>query len=166
RRRARAPARGAPVGPRPPPPAAAARRCRARRARRLVRGLHRGVRPLLRQPAAGAASGRLGSRSSRCRDRRLCLAPMATELKPVYLVTGSDRPKVDRALARLRSHFPPDAHERLSAAEASGEDAVAACNALGLFGGTGRLVEVAGVERWKAADAKEVTAYLSSPAPE
>jgi len=42
---------------------------------------------------------------------------------------------------------------------------VAACNAMGLFTGEGRLVIVDEVERWKAADVKEVAAYLASPAP-
>jgi hypothetical protein len=36
---------------------------------------------------------------------------MADELKPVYLIGGSDRPKVDRAVARLRGRFEPDAVE-------------------------------------------------------
>jgi DNA polymerase III subunit delta len=88
-----------------------------------------------------------------------------SELKPVYLLAGSDRPKIDRALARLRSRFPADASERLSATAAGGEDAVAACNAPGLFGGGDRLVEVTDVERWAAADAKAVAAYLKAPAP-
>ena len=57
------------------------------------------------------------------------------ELKPVYLFTGSDRPKIALALQRLRGRIGEDAIEQLQAAEASGEDAVAACNALGLFGG-------------------------------
>jgi len=93
------------------------------------------------------------------------LGVVANELKPAYLLTGSDRPKIARALHRLRERIGPDATEHLSAREASGEDAVAACNALGLFVGEGRLVIVEEVERWKAADAKEVAAYLASPAP-
>ena len=70
-------------------------------------------------------------------------------LLPVYLLTGSDRPKHLRALRRLRSRFDPEAVEQLAAESASGADAVAACNALGLFGGAGggRLVVVHGVER-------------------
>jgi DNA polymerase-3 subunit delta len=88
-----------------------------------------------------------------------------SDLKPVYLLAGSDRPKIDRALARLRGRFQADASERLSATLTSGEDAVAACNALGLFGGGDRLVEVAEVERWNAADVKAVAAYVKSPAP-
>jgi DNA polymerase III delta subunit len=91
---------------------------------------------------------------------------MANELKPVYLLSGTDRPKIDRAIARLRGRFPAGALERLSAAETSGEDAVAACNAPGLFGGAGRLVEVTAVDRWKAADVKAVAAYLKNPTPD
>ena len=91
---------------------------------------------------------------------------MATELKPVYLITGGDRPKIQRALRRLRDRIGEDATELLSAHDASGDDAVAACNALGLLGGGGRLVVVEEVDRWKAADAKTVTAYLASPAPD
>ena len=88
------------------------------------------------------------------------------DLKPVYLVSGSDRPKVARALERLRARFDPAAVEILSADEVGGAEAVAACNALGLFGAEGRLVLVERVEHWKAADAKAVAAYLVSPAPD
>src|SRR5690348_967054 len=91
--------------------------------------------------------------------------PSERELKPVYLLTGTDRPKIAVALQRLRDRIGEDATEQLHAAEASGEDAVAACNALGLFGGEARLVVVDGVEAWKAADAKEVESYLAAPAP-
>lgn len=90
---------------------------------------------------------------------------MADDLKPAYLIAGSDRPKVDRAVERLRARFEPDAVERHAAAETTGDDAVAACNALGLFGGGSRLVVVEGVEAWKAADAKAVGEYLKAPAP-
>lgn len=89
-----------------------------------------------------------------------------TDLKPVYLLTGSDRPKVARALERLRARFDRSATELLSAAETSGEDAVAACNALGLFAGGGRLVVVQEIDRWKADDVKALATYLASPAPE
>jgi DNA polymerase-3 subunit delta len=86
------------------------------------------------------------------------------ELDAAYLIVGSDRPKVARALRRLRERVGEEAVETLSAREASGEDAVAALNSLGLFGGT-RLVLVEEAERWKAADAKAVAAYLEAPAP-
>jgi DNA polymerase-3 subunit delta len=86
------------------------------------------------------------------------------ELKPVYLLTGSDRPKIGRALKRLRDRFEPDAVETLSAHERSGEEVVAECNAIGLFGGA-RLVIVDAVEKWKADDAKAVAAYAADPTP-
>jgi DNA polymerase III subunit delta len=91
---------------------------------------------------------------------------MAAELKPVYLLTGADRPKIQRALKRLRDRIGEDAVELLSAAELDGEGAVAACNSMGLLGGGRRLVIVDEVEQWKAADVKLVTAYLESPAPD
>jgi DNA polymerase III delta subunit len=91
---------------------------------------------------------------------------VATDLRPVYLLGGSDAPKVARAVARLRARFPADAVERLTAPESSGPDAVAACNALGLFGGGGRLVEVSRVELWKAADVRAIAEYAANPAPD
>ena len=91
---------------------------------------------------------------------------MATpELEPVYLISGSDRPKVELSVRRLRGHFDPTAVEMLDALESSGADAVAACNAMGLFASGGRLVLVRGVERWKADDAKAVAEYLRAPVP-
>jgi DNA polymerase-3 subunit delta len=87
-------------------------------------------------------------------------------LKAAYLLTGSDRPKIERALHRLRERFGDDSVERLSARDTSGDDAVAACNAMGLFAAGGRLVLVDEVERWKAADAKAIADYLAAPAPD
>jgi DNA polymerase-3 subunit delta len=86
-------------------------------------------------------------------------------LLPVYLLTGSDRPKHLRALRRLRARFGPEAVEHIAAESASGADAVAACNALGLFGGEsgGRLVIVEGVDRWRKQDVDAVAAYLGNP---
>jgi DNA polymerase III subunit delta len=93
-------------------------------------------------------------------------------LLPVYLVTGTDRPKVRRALERLRARFPEGSVELLSAEKqadreaVTGADAVAACNALGLFGDDGgRLVVVERAERWKAVDVDALAEYLQSPAP-
>ena len=73
---------------------------------------------------------------------------MASDLKPAYLIAGSDRPKVDRAVARLRARFDTDAFESMPAAETNGDDAVAACNVMGLFGAGTRLVVVDGVGAW------------------
>lgn len=90
---------------------------------------------------------------------------MAEEpLHPAYLLIGTDRPKVSRALGRLRGRFGAEAVEILSAETASGDDVVAALNALGLFG-AGRLVIVGSVERWKKGDVAAVRAYLEAPAP-
>jgi DNA polymerase-3 subunit delta len=87
-------------------------------------------------------------------------------LLPVYLLAGTDRPKHRRALTRLREHFGAESVELLSADTAGGDEAVAACNALGLFAGEGgRLVVVNGVERWRKADVEAVAAYLAEPAP-
>jgi DNA polymerase-3 subunit delta len=93
------------------------------------------------------------------------LTAVADELKRVYLIAGGDRPKVDRAVARLRSRFESDAIELHDANETPGDDAVAACNSLGLFGAGNRLVVVENVEAWKAPDAKAVGEYLRSPTP-
>ena len=96
----------------------------------------------------------------------------AEALDRAYLISGTDRPKVRRGLARLRGRFDDQAIQTLSAEKtidheaASGADVVAACNALGLFaGGEGRLVIVEHVEQWKADDVKAVVAYLESPEP-
>jgi DNA polymerase-3 subunit delta len=87
------------------------------------------------------------------------------ELASVYLITGTDRPKVSRALRRLRERVGEDAIETLAAPQASGEDAITACNALGLFAVERRLVVVENVGSWKAADVKAVEEYLRRPAP-
>jgi DNA polymerase-3 subunit delta len=91
----------------------------------------------------------------------------AEPLLPAYLLTGNDRPKIVRALRRLRTRFGDESVEQLAGDAASGADAVAACNALGLFAGGegGRLVVVEGVERWRKADVEAITAYLADPVP-
>lgn len=100
-----------------------------------------------------------------------------SDLRPVYLIAGSDRPKVQRAVERLKGHFDPAGIEHLSAATASSDEAVAACNALGLFAAGGRLVLVTEVDGhrskegrlvggWKAADLEAVVAYAKAPAPD
>jgi DNA polymerase III subunit delta len=87
---------------------------------------------------------------------------MADDLLPAYLLTGSDRPKIGRALRRLRTRFGDEAVEILSADSASGEDVAASLNSLGLFG-AGRLVIVQAVEGWKKADVEALDAYLADP---
>lgn len=87
------------------------------------------------------------------------------ELRAVYLIGGSDQPKVALALRRLRARFAEGSVEHLFAESTTGADAVAATNALGLFGGGERLVIVEGIERWKKADVDAVAAYAASPTP-
>jgi DNA polymerase-3 subunit delta len=96
------------------------------------------------------------------------LAPVPGDaLDPIYLLTGSDRPKILRALERLRARFGMESIESLSAETTGGVDAVAACNSLGLFaGGGGRLVVVEDVERWRKEDEEVVAAYVGDPVPE
>jgi len=103
---------------------------------------------------------------------------MAAALKPVYLLAGSDRPKIRTALGRLRGHFDEGETETLSALDgATGADVVAACNALGLFGSGRRLVVVEGVDGrrnadgrltggWKVADVKALAEHLDQPPPD
>jgi DNA polymerase-3 subunit delta len=87
------------------------------------------------------------------------------DLKPVYLLAGTDRPKIDTALVRLRNRFPSDSVVAVSAVDESADSAVALCNAGSLFGDA-RLILVTEVERWKAADLKVLQTYLAAPAPE
>ncbi|TMM20794.1 MAG: DNA polymerase III subunit delta [Actinobacteria bacterium] len=134
---------------------------------RLVRRIPGRLRAVLRRPPG--SPGSLGPKPAdracaRLPRRRLCLAAVA-ELAAVYLITGTDRPKVGRALRRLRARIGDDATEILSAHEAGGEDVVASCNALGLFAVERRLVIVEDVQRWKAADLKALGEYLPRPAP-
>ncbi len=97
------------------------------------------------------------------------------ELKPVYLLTGSDRPKIETAVARLRGRFAGESAEIVNAADTPGHAAVALCNAGSLFGDA-RLVVVEEVDGrkdadnrrkggWKAPDVDAIAAYLASPAP-
>ena len=98
------------------------------------------------------------------------------DLKPVYLLTGSDRPKIETALAPA----PPPlrargGRARLAPRRCRAREAAALCNVGSLFGDA-RLVVVEGVDGrrnaegrlangWKAADVKAIEEYLASPAP-
>jgi DNA polymerase III delta subunit len=103
----------------------------------------------------------------------------AAPLDPVYLIGGTDRPKVELAIRRLRARVRGEdgSVEEYPARRAdddgeglSAEDAAGACNALGLFGGT-RLIVIQGAEAWgdekkSAADLTALAAYLPVPAPD
>src|SRR5918911_121291 len=91
------------------------------------------------------------------------------DLKPVYLLTGGDRPKISRALERLRSRFDENAVELLSAAEVDADEVAASGDAARLVvvedvdgrrNNEGRLVH-----GWKAQDVKTITAYVAAPTP-
>ncbi len=86
------------------------------------------------------------------------------DLKPVYLISGSDWPKVDAAMARLRARFPEESIEQLSVGD-EGADIVAACNALDLLGGP-RLVLVRGADQIEDEESRAIAEYLKSPTPE
>ena len=101
---------------------------------------------------------------------------MSDELKPVYLITGGDRPKVERAVERLRAASTPrpsstSGPRRRAATRPSPRATPSGCSA------TGRLVLVTEVDGhrnrddrmaggWKAADVKAVVDYLKSPTPD
>lgn len=95
--------------------------------------------------------------------------------KPVYLITGTDRPKIETTLSRLRRHFEPESIEIVTALETSGDEAVGLCNAGSLFGDAQLLVvtDVDGSKQsdgrrrggWKVDDVEAVSEYLSNPAP-
>ncbi len=98
-------------------------------------------------------------------------------LKPVYLISGSDRPKVETAVQRLRARFLPESVEVVSALESPGQEVVNLCNSGSLFSDE-RLVVVTDVDGtkkddsrpptggWKAADMEAIAAYLAAPVPE
>ena len=80
-------------------------------------------------------------------------------LKPVYLITGSDRPKVETAVQRLRARFLDEATEIVTALEATGADAVNLCNAGSLFGDA-RLVVVNEVDGRRKEEGRPPTGRL------
>jgi DNA polymerase III delta subunit len=103
----------------------------------------------------------------------------AAPLDPVYLIGGTDRPKVELAVRRLRARVRGEdgSVEEYAARRdeddgegMSGEDAAGACNALGLFGGTRLIIlsaaEVWGDEKKAAADLEALAAYAVAPAPD
>ena len=99
-------------------------------------------------------------------------------LEPIYLIAGTDQPKIGLAVQRLRQRVTSEGGsvEQLQARLAdrdgeghSGAETVSECNMLGLFGGM-RLLLVTGAELWltdkAAADVDELARYAADPAPE
>ena len=94
---------------------------------------------------------------------------MSAELRPVYLIRGSDEPKVGLAVRRLKERFDAGSIDELVASRgddgASGDDVVAVLNSLGLFGGGERLVVARQIDSWGGDDVKALAQYLEQPAP-
>jgi DNA polymerase-3 subunit delta len=89
------------------------------------------------------------------------------ELASVYLICGSDRPKVRRAAARLRARVEAadGTIESFDAADTSPAEVEQSCLAMGLFGGR-RLVLAQGVETWAAGSLGPIEAIIADPTPE
>ncbi len=89
-------------------------------------------------------------------------------LAPVYLVGGTDRGKVQRALERLRDRFAADAVEQFDASACEPADVATACLQQGLFA-EHRLVIVEGCDAWvkprRAGRLDPLLAYVEQPSP-
>jgi DNA polymerase-3 subunit delta len=90
-------------------------------------------------------------------------------LKPAYLISGDDEPKIDAWRARLRTRAEeeggPGALENFDA-KASSPDDVAAALAMLTFGTEARYYLVDNVEGWRAGDLDPLERALADPAPD
>ena len=90
-------------------------------------------------------------------------------LKPAYLITGDDEPKIDawrmRARTRAEEEGGPGALESFDA-KVSGPDEVAAALGMLTFGTEARYYLVDNVEAWKAGDLDPLEKALADPAPD
>lgn len=91
-------------------------------------------------------------------------------IRPAYLISGSDRPKVRRALARLRGRVVAETGSDLNitvfdAETATATDVLAAAEMPGLTLGT-RLLLVVNAHAWKAEARRALAAYLTNPMPD
>jgi len=91
---------------------------------------------------------------------------MPGEIKPAYLIAGSDEAKIDAALARLRARAEreggPGALEVFEARDGGAPDAAALIAAIPAMSLTAsrRYLLADGVERWSAAQAGKVASAL------
>ena len=90
-------------------------------------------------------------------------------LKPAYLISGNDRPKVRRAVARLRQRVVEEAGNDLNvtafdAETASVADVLEAAAMPGFTLGT-RLLLVTNAHKWPAKSRQALAAYLRDPMP-
>ena len=92
-----------------------------------------------------------------------------SELKPAYLICGSDTPKVRRAAVRLRRRVLEDTGSDLNLTifDARSEQAhtvIEAANTAAFVVGT-RLILVVNADRWPAGERGVVADYVADPAP-
>src|ERR1700754_1403305 len=92
-----------------------------------------------------------------------------TALKPAYLLSGDDEPKIDAWRARVRTRAEeeggPGALESFDAT-ANGTDEVAAALGMLAFGTEARYYLVDNAEVWKAGDLDPLEKALADPAPD
>ena len=91
------------------------------------------------------------------------------DLASAYLIGGTDRGKVRRALERLRARYEDSAVEHFDASTCEPADVVAACLQGGLFAAQ-RLVIVEGCDAWvkprRAGRLDSLLAYVAAPSPD
>ena len=91
-------------------------------------------------------------------------------LLPAYLILGTDRPKVRRAVSRLRQRVIDEAGSDLNvvmldAADVKVEELIDAAASPGLTFGT-RLLLVLNGHKWNAKARQQIVAYLKDPMPD
>ena len=91
-------------------------------------------------------------------------------LDPAYLIVGTDRPKVRRAVGRLRARVIAESGSDLGitvfdAELHSADEVVEAASTPAFTLGT-RLLLVLNADKWKAKDRKALAAYLDDPMPD
>lgn len=90
-------------------------------------------------------------------------------LKPAYLITGDDEPKIDAWRTRVRTRAEEEGGQgalETFDAKASGPDEVAAALGMLTFGTEARYYLVDNVESWKAGDLDPLERALADPAPD
>lgn len=92
----------------------------------------------------------------------------AAPLAPAYLLRGTDRGKIRRAVERLRDRYPAEAVDVLDAASVEPDAVAASCSQQGLFVEQ-RLVVVEGIDAWvkprRSGRLDPLLAYLDNPSP-